>query len=51
MSPEFKRFLIADRQWKREHRIAHAKHQLAAAKTTGEHDFWRSVLDANATKE
>jgi len=40
-------YLIADRQWKREHRIDHAKMMLRKADTPVEKQFWRSVIDAN----
>ena len=40
-------YVIADRQWKREHRIAHAKMMLAKAKPGEEKHFWREVLEAN----
>lgn len=41
------KYLLSDRQWKREHRIAHAKAMLKQAETRGEREFWRDVLDAN----
>ena len=40
-------YLLADRQWKRDHRIAHAKRMLALVTTPKEKQFWRDVLDAN----
>lgn len=40
-------FLKADRQWRREHRIAHAKSMLGRANTRDEKQFWRDVLEAN----
>ena len=40
-------YVITDRQWKREHRIAHAKMMLAKAKPGADKQFWREVLEAN----
>lgn len=40
-------YLLQDRQWKREHRIAHAKVMLVKAKSQHDRDFWRQVLNAN----
>ena len=50
-------YLKADRQWKRPHRIAHAKRELHLAKVLAAHDptehnhnevaFWANVLAAN----
>lgn len=47
---EFLNYITNDRQWKREHRIAHAQYQLGKAKKDKNHDetnFWQHVLDAN----
>jgi len=40
-------YIVADRQWPRNLRIAHAKSRLQAAKTHQEKTFWQAVLDAN----
>jgi len=41
------KYLISDRQWKRDHRIAHAKAMLKQAGTHTEREFWRDVIEAN----
>jgi len=41
------KYLISDRQWKRDHRIAHAKAMLKQAETRSEREFWRDVIEAN----
>lgn len=40
-------YILGDRQWKREHRIAHAKVMLTAATSQHDREFWRQVLNAN----
>ena len=42
-----KDYILADRQWKRDHRVAHARSQLAKATTPLEKSFWEAVLTAN----
>ena len=42
-----KAYILADRWWKREHRIAHAKMMVVAAKSQHDREFWRQVLQAN----
>ncbi len=45
--PSVYEYVLSDRQWKRAHRIAHAKVMLAKAITHDEKQFWREVLEAN----
>jgi hypothetical protein len=48
-------YLQADRQWRREKRIAHARAKLAETikllSLPGEVDFWLSVLEANGATQ
>lgn len=37
----------ADRQWKREQRLAYARTQFQAAKTADKKDFWDLVMRVN----
>jgi len=41
------KYLLDDRQWRKEHRVAHAKAMLKQAKTREEREFWRDVIEAN----
>jgi len=41
-------YLKDDRQWRRDLRIEHAKHQMRSIADQDEKDFWKSVLKANA---
>ena len=41
------KYLMSDRQWKRDHRIAHAKAMLKQAETRNDREFWRDVIEAN----
>jgi hypothetical protein len=41
------KYLKEDRQWKREHRIAHAKAELARSQNKTAREFWLEILDAN----
>lgn len=40
-------YIISDRQWKRDHRLGHARHMLTKAVTEQDKQFWRDVIDAN----
>jgi hypothetical protein len=46
MAPDYnvQTYIHNDRQWKREHRIAHAEAMLARAKDIKEITFWESIL-------
>lgn len=46
-SEKLRTYLSQDRQWKREHRIAHARYQLGLASDDSSRDFWKGVLRAN----
>jgi len=41
------KYLLTDRQWRREHRISHARLMLKVAKSREEREFWRDVIEAN----
>lgn len=47
MTPSVYQFVLTDRQWKREHRIAHARSMLKQAQAPSDRQFWREVLEAN----
>lgn len=47
MNMNLRDYLLADRQWPRQHRISHAKYMLKQATTPTDKQFWRSVIDAN----
>ena len=47
MELNVQKYLLADRQWPRQHRISHARAKLAKAETKHEKQFWRSILEAN----
>ena len=40
-------YLHSDRQWKREHRIVHARTMLRQASSAADKNFWKAVLQAN----
>jgi hypothetical protein len=44
---DVKTYLLQDRQWPRELRIAHAQFQLKKVTVPEEFDFWKAVLEAN----
>ncbi len=46
LADEVKLYLLSDRQWKREHRIAHAAYKLETANTANDKEFWSAILDA-----
>lgn len=40
-------YLRSDRQWLREHRIAHAEYQLSLVSSDDDKAFWQAVIKAN----
>lgn len=41
-------YLLSDRQYPREQRLAHAKLKLVKAKDTQEKEFYQAIVDANS---
>jgi hypothetical protein len=52
-SEKVEEYILKDRQWKRDHRIGHAKMQLVKAmkEGSGQMHFWRAVLQRNEDQE
>jgi len=46
MEDEVRIYLLSDRQWKREQRLAHAHYKLETTNTAHDKTFWSAVLDA-----
>ena len=39
------KWLLDNRQWRREHNIAHARHMLSRATTAQARSFWQLILE------
>jgi len=40
-------YCLGDRQWRREHRIAHAEYRRKIAKSDDDRRFWKAIIKRN----